>query len=119
MSRDPGLFLQDIQDSCDKIRLLTAGLDFTEFTEEWRVRDAVLHNLGVIGRAAKRVPEPMRALQPEIPWSHLAGFQEVLAHTYFCLDDVIVWDVIQHQLQPLQEAALALLATLDAPGPAK
>lgn len=117
MSRDPGLFLQDIRDACDKIRLLTAGHSFEAFTDDWRTRDAVLHNLGVIGRAARRLPQALREKQPEIPWNHLAGFQEVLAHTYFCLDDVIVWDVIQHQLQPLHEAAVFLLADLDAAGP--
>ena len=33
----------------------------------------------------------------------------------FSLDDAIVWDVIQHEIQPLREAAAAMLAELDSP----
>ena len=56
MSRDPGLYLQDIDAACEKVRLLVEGIDFDTFTDEWRTRDAVLHNLKVLGDAVRRLP---------------------------------------------------------------
>lgn len=115
MSRDPGLYLQDIAESSGKIRMLVADLDLETFTEEWRVRDAVLHNLKVIGDAVRRLPQSFKARQPQVPWPRLVGFRDVLAHAYFTLDDTIVWDMVQHEIEPLQQAATQLLAELDHP----
>ena len=115
MSRDPGLYLQDIAESSGKIRVLVADLDLETFTEEWRVRDAVLHNLKVIGDAVRRLPQSFKARQPQIPWPRLVGFRDVLAHAYFTLDDTIVWDMIQNELPPLHEVARQMLSELDGP----
>jgi len=115
MSRDPGLYLQDIDAGGEKICLLVAGMDFETFTDDWRTRDAVLHNLKVIGDAVRRLPESFKARQPQIPWSRIVGFRDVLAHAYFTLDDTIVWDMVQHEIEPLQQAATQLLAELDGP----
>jgi uncharacterized protein with HEPN domain len=111
--RDPGLYLQDISESCRKVQMLTNGMDLNAFSEDWRIRDAVLFNLQVIGEAVKRLPDEMKASCPGIPWRRIAGFRDVLAHAYFSLDDSIVWDVASHQMDPLLAAVDRLLAGLD------
>ena len=115
MSRDPGLYLQDIDAACEKVRLLVEGMDFDTFTDEWRTRDAVLHNLKVLGDAVRRLPPSFKARHTHIPWSRIVGFRDVLAHAYFTLDDTIVWDMIQNELPPLHEVARQLLSELDGP----
>jgi uncharacterized protein with HEPN domain len=111
--RDPGLFLQDISEACRKVQLLVAELDLQAFSLDWRTRDAVLHNLEVIGEAVKRVPEELKVSYPGIPWKRIAGFRDVLAHAYFSLNDSIVWDVAVHQTGPLREAVDQMLSQLD------
>jgi uncharacterized protein with HEPN domain len=113
MSRDPGLFLQDILDACEKIVQLVEGLDRDRFSEDWKVRDAVLHNLEVIGEAVKRLPGELKEKAPAIPWKRIAGFRDVLAHGYFSLDDAIVWDVARNETGPLFKEAKRLLGELD------
>ena len=60
MSRDPGLYLQDIATACRKVQTLVMDKDLSSFSKDWRTRDAVLHNLQVIGEAVKRVPEELK-----------------------------------------------------------
>ena len=113
MSRDPGLFLQDILDACGKILQLIHGLNRSAFSEDWRTRDAVLHNLEVIGEAVKRLPEEWKSKAPGIPWKRIAGFRDILVHGYFSLDDAIVWDVAQNETPILAQEVGRLLRELD------
>jgi uncharacterized protein with HEPN domain len=115
MSRDPGLYLQDILEAAAKIDTMLLGTDRTAFSGDWRIRDVVLHNLEVIGEAVKRLPEPLKAEAPEVPWKRIASFRDILAHAYFSVDDAIVWDVASHEMAPLAQAAQRLLQALDGP----
>lgn len=115
MSRDPGLYLQDILEAAAKIETMLLGLDQDAFSGDWRIRDVVLHNLEVIGEAVKRLPEPMKAASPGIPWKRIASFRDILAHAYFSVDDAIVWDVASHEVPTLANTVQQLLQDLDAP----
>ena len=115
MSRDAGLFLQDISEACAKVQTLVLDLDLPDFSMDWRTRDAVLHNLEIIGEAVKRLPSELKAPFPEIPWKRIAGFRDVLAHAYFSIDDSIVWDVATKHVGPLLESTSRMLSELDAP----
>ena len=60
MSRDPRLFLEDIQGSCLKILQYTQDLDFASFCADEKTKDAVIRNLTIIGEAVKHIPEEIR-----------------------------------------------------------
>jgi uncharacterized protein with HEPN domain len=93
--------------------MLIQDMDLPTFSMDWRTRDAVLHNLEVIGEAVKRLPNELKAPFPGIPWKRIAGFRDVLAHAYFSIDDSVVWDVAMHQMAPLLTAVTLMLAGLD------
>ncbi len=115
MSRDPGLYLQDVLEAAVKIETILLGIDQAAFSGDWRIRDVVLHNLEVIGEAVKRLPEPMKAESPEVPWKRIASFRDILAHAYFSVDDAIVWDVASHEVPTLAQTVRRLLQRLDDP----
>ncbi len=50
MSRNPRLYLEDIQQSCAKVKRFTFELTFEQFTRDELIYDAVLRNLEVIGK---------------------------------------------------------------------
>ena len=104
MSRDPGLYLDALLTGSTRILEATRGLGLHTFAEDWILRDAVIRNLEVIGESARRLPAELKAQHPEVPWAHLARLREVLVHSYFQVDDAILWSLIQDQLPDVKAA---------------
>jgi uncharacterized protein with HEPN domain len=66
MPRDYKLYLEDILTAIEKIERFTHGMTFDDFSARDLYVDAVLHNLEIIGEAAKHVPENLRSRTPNI-----------------------------------------------------
>jgi uncharacterized protein with HEPN domain len=68
VSRDPRLYLEDLVHACQKIGRFTANMTADDFVADERTYDAVLRNLEVVGEAAKKVPDTVRAEMPSVHW---------------------------------------------------
>jgi uncharacterized protein with HEPN domain len=84
-------------------------MNFKEFVADARTFDAVILNLLIIGEAIKNVPQDMRNKYPLIEWRKIAGLRDILAHTYFQVEDKIIWDVVQSKIQVLKQQIQDLL----------
>jgi uncharacterized protein with HEPN domain len=76
--------------------------------EKWFLR-----HLQIIGEASRGLPEDVRALAPEIPWSNIIGMRNILAHGYFDIDTDIVWEAATRGVPNLKPAVERLLRTLN------
>ncbi|MBV8201361.1 MAG: DUF86 domain-containing protein [Acidobacteria bacterium] len=109
--RDAGLLIEDMLAAIRKIKRYTAGMDQASFRQDERTVDAVVRNLEVVGEAARRIPEELTSRHADLPWRQVAGLRNRIVHDYIGLDLEIIWQVIRHDLPPL-EARLAELAGL-------
>ena len=111
MSRDYKVYLEDILEAIRKIREFTNGTSLAVLSKDAKTLDAVIRNLEVIGEAVKCLPEEVKSQRPDVTWKKIAGLRDILIHEYFGINVEVVWDVIQHKLSSLEDAAKQLLGS--------
>ena len=104
MSRDPRMYVDDILEAIVQIREYTREMNLEGFSGDRKTQDAVVRNLEIIGEAAARLPEELKAMAPQIEWRKMVGLRNILAHEYFGVSIPVIWDVIVNKLGPLEEA---------------
>ncbi|MBI5116921.1 DUF86 domain-containing protein [Candidatus Poribacteria bacterium] len=111
--RDYGDYLKDILDAIDETAEFTVGMFFEQFTHDRKTINSVVRSLEVLGEAAKRIPDDLRAQASIVPWKRMAGMRDKLIHEYFGVDLSIVWTVIKDELPPLRPEIEHLLRKLE------
>ena len=71
-----------------------------------------VRSLEIIGEASKKLPEDVKARQPDIEWRKVTGMRDKLIHDYFGVDYKIVWDVMTAKLPELREKLQLLLDSI-------
>ena len=72
--------------------------------------DAVLYEIVVLGEAARRLSEEIRAAHPEVPWREIIGMRSIITHGYDQVDDDELWQVIERDLPDLMSKLEKILA---------
>ncbi len=72
----------------------------------------VAYQLMILGEAAFKMPQNVRARYPEIPWKSIEGMRHILVHGYFSVDLDIVWGVVKRDLPVLKPHLEHILAEL-------
>lgn len=106
------VYLGQIRDCIESAQRFVAGMSLQEFVADERTSFATVRALEIIGEAAKRIPDEIRSLAPEIPWRAMARMRDIVIHQYHDVDVAIVWDSMQNDLPglllPLEELQRAL-----------
>ncbi len=71
--------------------------------------DAVLYEIVVMGEAARRLSQTVRASHPQTPWRDIVGMRSVVTHGYDQIDDDELWQVIERDLPELIRKIEAIL----------
>lgn len=107
--RHEGLYLADIIEAADHISGFIADVDFAAFQKSELLRSAVIQKLAVIGEAAARISEELKARHPNVPWQQIVAFRNILVHAYFGIDDDVVWRAAKSRVPILREQAFKIL----------
>lgn len=99
--REWHFYLQDMIGFAEKCLSYTDGMDQHQFVDSGITYDATLRNLELIGEAASRVPDDIRAAHPDIPWRMIIATRNRLIHAYLGIDDDTIWSIIQDDLPAL------------------
>ena len=82
------------------------GIDKSQFLDDEKTQSAVIHQLLILGEAAKRLSAEFRSAHPQLPWKMMAGMRDKLVHEYDDVDLDEVWETLSGDV-PRVIAALA------------
>ncbi|MCX6632528.1 MAG: DUF86 domain-containing protein [Candidatus Solibacter sp.] len=109
MRRD-SLYLTDIVEAADHIAAFIVETDFPAFQKSELLRSAVVQKLAIIGEAAARVSEELKAHHSQVPWPKIIAFRNILVHAYFGIDSDVVWLATRNPYPILREQVAGILA---------
>jgi len=69
--------------------------------------DAIIRNLEIVGDAAKKVPDDIKSMYPQVEWKRMGGLRHILIHEYFGVDAHIIWDIVKNKLTGIVAKAVA------------
>jgi len=87
--------------------------DLQTFSQSWKIQSVVVHQLLILGEAAKRVSPEFRSRYPHIPWRSVAGQRDVLIHNYDAHDLPTIWNVVKQELPHLIESLESIIPECD------
>lgn len=119
MTKDYRLVIDDMLESIRAIQSYAEGVDEVSFSQNLLLQDAIIRRLGIIGEAARKLPDDVRQLAPAIPWKSVIGFRNIVIHDYANIAMDQAWDIVIHDLPPLVERLTTLRSKLPDVQPPK
>jgi uncharacterized protein with HEPN domain len=113
VSLSPHEYIHHMLDEIDFILSEISNKDYESFIREATLKRAFVRSLEIIGEASKKLPEDVKAIQPDIEWRKVTGMRDRLIHDYFGVDYTIVWDVAKNKLPDLRTKLHVLLKKIE------
>jgi uncharacterized protein with HEPN domain len=107
--KDDKIYIEHILKSIDRIEAYLSGKDHQSFSDDFMTQDAVVRQLEIIGEATKRISKELRNMNPQVPWSDMAGMRDILIHDYIDVDIDIVWKTASESIIKLRSFLLNLI----------
>jgi uncharacterized protein with HEPN domain len=85
-----------------------AGRQRIELDEDRMLLFALVRTIEVLGEAASKISEEMRATHTGIPWHAIIGMRNRLIHAYFEINPEIVWQTVTQEIPALLPQLRAL-----------
>lgn len=96
-------YLLDMLLAARKVIRFTKGVTFQQFQSDELIQNAVMRQIQIIGEAARKISQPYRQENPDIPWNGIIGMRHRLVHEYFRIIPERVWDVVDKDIPGLIE----------------
>lgn len=113
MKRSIYLFISDILENIELIEKSIKNIKKSDFELNDVLKDATVRRLEIIGEAVKNLPDSFRDKYPDINWKEIAGFRDIVIHSYFRVDLDVTWDIINKDLPDLKQKILRIKRDLE------
>ena len=93
--------IDDMLTAATNAQSYVAGMSFEDFSQDLKTIRATAFEITILGEAAGHIPPDSRARHPEIPWALMQRMRNLIAHGYFRIDTLTVWETDQDDLPHL------------------
>jgi len=107
--RDPEIALRQILTYSREAVEICQGKSRQDLDSDRLLNLALTRLLEMIGEAANRVPEEVRAQHPKLPWLQMIAARNRLIHGYDSVDFDILWAIVSNDLPLLIHHLVAIL----------
>jgi uncharacterized protein with HEPN domain len=83
-------------------------MSFDAYLADEKTRFAVMRGYEIMGEASRNLPPAIKDANSDIPWVYMAAVRNRIAHGYFGLDDLLLFETIETRLKPLMPRLEAL-----------
>jgi uncharacterized protein with HEPN domain len=66
-------------------------------------------NFVVIGEMIDKISDDLKRKHPDIEWTKIKGFRNIVAHDYFGIDAEEVWQIVKNKIPSLKSDLKQLL----------
>ena len=109
--KDDAFYLRHILECIHRVEEDTAG-GADAFRTSRVIQDAVLRNLQVLAESCQRLSAVLKGRWPQVEWSQIAAFRNVLVHDYLGVDLEQVWKITQSDVPALKKNVELMLAEI-------
>ena len=106
-------YLEDIIEAMNNAMKFVEDLEFDDFVKDSRTNYAAVRALEIVGEAAKKIPDRVKASYPDIPWRDMAGMRDKLIHEYFGVNLDAVWRAATKELPRIKPLIEKILSELE------
>ena len=105
--------LQHILEAIEEIENYTKSADIDTFAANSMMFHATLRQLEIIGEASNRLSEQIISNNKLVPWNKIVGLRNMIAHEYFGIDDITIWNVIKINLPDFKKAIKQIVDEIE------
>lgn len=102
MPHDARKYLYDIYAAAERIRRFTKDASFDNYLADELLQSAVERQFEIIGEAVNQLSRRTSGIAERIPsYQRMIAFRNVLIHGYATVDPMIVWGVVESDVEEL------------------
>jgi uncharacterized protein with HEPN domain len=94
--------LRDILDAIEAIERY-ASQGRIAFEDQELIQVWIVHHLQIIGEATNALPDDLTGLYPQVPWTQVVAFRNIVVHEYFRVSLNLVWSIAVNDLPMLKD----------------
>jgi uncharacterized protein with HEPN domain len=104
--------VEHIREAINGLRALFQTTPRAAIEAEWMLMRGLERAIEIISEASRHIPDDLKATEPDVPWRDIAGIGNIIRHDYNGVSPVILFRVIERDLDPLDAALTRILARL-------
>ena len=104
--------VQIILDAISDIESFVQDISYEKFEENRLIKNASAKRLQDLCNASEDLSDELKRSNNDIPWIQMDGLRNRLAHQYFGINYLIVWQIIQTELPSIKTIFESILKTL-------